>query len=157
MDDREFMGLALEEARQAAQEGEVPVGALIVRDGKVVCSAHNRVEALKLGTAHAELLAVNRASELLGMWRLDGCTLYVTKEPCAMCAGALLNARVPRLVFGCSDPKMGAAGGYVDVTCMPESLHKPEVISGVLEEECRELLKDFFRRRRACVARDKEL
>lgn len=147
-EDEKYMKLALEEARMAAEEGEVPVGAVIVHDGNVVASAHNHVERDLLGTSHAELLVINEASALLGMWRLDGCTLYVTKEPCAMCAGAMLNSRVPRLVFGCGDPKMGAAGGYVDVTRMPEALHCIDVTSGILEDECRAVLQDFFRNRR---------
>ncbi len=142
------MRIALEEAAVAASEGEVPVGAVIVRGGEVVAREHNRVEATKLGSAHAELLCIEAASRRLGYWRLDDCTLYVTKEPCPMCAGAMVNCRVGRLVFGCGDPRMGAAGGCIRITSLPGALHTVDVTSGVLEEECLELIRGFFRRRR---------
>ncbi len=142
------MKMALEEAETAARAGEVPVGCVIVRDGEVIVRAHNAVETSLQGTAHAELLAIQEASRILGMWRLDGCTLYVTKEPCAMCAGAMVNCRIPRLVFGCGDPKYGAAGGCVNVCNLPQALQKTQITSGVLEEDCAQILKTFFRNRR---------
>ncbi len=148
-DDFFFMGRALEMARKAAENGEVPIGAVLVRDGQIVASAFNQVEALRLGTAHAELAVLNEASRILGAWRLDDCTLYVTKEPCPMCAGAMVNCRLGRLVFGCGDPRTGAAGGYVDLTSMPSSIHSVRVTSGVLADECLELIQGFFQRRRA--------
>ena len=147
-EDEKFMRIALEEATVAAAEGEVPVGAVMVRDGVVVAGEHNRVEAEKVGSAHAELLCIETASRALGYWRLDDCTLYVTKEPCPMCAGALVNCRVGRLVFGCGDPRTGGAGGCVNITALPGALHTVEVTAGVLEDECLELIRAFFRRRR---------
>ncbi len=147
-EDERFMRIALEEAAVAAAEGEVPVGAVMVRGGAVVAREHNRVEAAKRGSAHAELLCIDAASRALGYWRLDDCTLYVTKEPCPMCAGALVNCRVGRLVFGCGDPRMGAAGGCICITSMPGALHAVEVTQGVLADECLEMIRGFFRRRR---------
>lgn len=151
-DDVLFMRAALDEAALAASAGEVPVGAVIVRDGVIVARAHNQVEGLALGTAHAEMLAIREASRVLGMWRLDGCSLYVTKEPCAMCAGAMVCCRVPRLIFGCPDPRAGAAGGSITVTSMPGALHTVQVTPGVLADECRESLRQFFQMRRASAA-----
>ncbi len=147
--DRLFMEAAMEEARLAFDEGEVPVGAVIVHEGTIVARDHNRVEAMKLGTAHAEMLVLRQAAEKLGFWRLDGCTLYVTKEPCPMCAGAMVNCRLPRLVFGCSDPAFGAAGTRLDVTAMPGYIHTVEVTSGILADRALELIRSFFRSRRA--------
>ena len=147
-EDELMMKMALEEAKIAAHAGEVPVGCVIVRNGEVIVRTHNAVEATLQGTAHAELLAIQEASRILGMWRLDDCTLYVTKEPCAMCAGAMVNCRVPRLVFGCGDPKYGAAGGCVNVCNLPQALQKIQITSGVLEEECSQILREFFRNRR---------
>ncbi len=146
-----FMREALAEARLAAQAGEIPVGAVVVLDGGIVARAHNLVENRRQGFAHAELLALEEASRALGMWRLDGCSLYVTKEPCAMCAGAMVNCRLPRLYFGCGDAKTGAAGGAVNVTAMPLGFHEVAVTGGILGEECLELLQEFFRRRRAAA------
>lgn len=148
VEDEHFMRLALEEAVKAASEGEVPVGAVMVRDGCVVASAHNLVEQTKRGTAHAELLCIDKASEQLGYWRLEDCVLYVTKEPCPMCAGGLVNCRVGRLVYGCGDSRMGAAGGSMDLTALPGALHAVQVTSGVLEAECRGVIQEFFQRRR---------
>ena len=148
MSHEEYMRLALEEARLAAEEGEVPIGAVIEKDGDVIARAHNRVEAEKQAIAHAEILAMQKASEIVGDWRLDGCTLYVTKEPCAMCAGAMVNCRISRLVFGCADTRLGAAGSTLAITNTPNALHSVDVITGVLEEECKAILQDFFRRRR---------
>jgi len=147
-EDEKFMRVALAEAAVAASEGEVPIGAVMVRDGVIVAREHNRVETAKLGSAHAELLCIEAASRSLGYWRLDDCTLYVTKEPCPMCAGAMVNCRVARLVFGCGDSRTGAAGGCINITSLPGALHAVDVTSGVLEDECLEQIREFFRRRR---------
>ena len=144
MTDVEFMGLALEQARLAGAMGEAPVGAVAVWDGEVVAAAHNRREADCCALAHAELLAIRAACERLGGWRLHRCTLYVTLEPCPMCAGAIINARVARLVFGAGDSKAGCFGSVADFAALPFN-HRPEVVSGVLGGECAELLRDFFR------------
>lgn len=146
--DVEFMELALAEARLAEEAGEVPVGAVIVRDGVLIAHANNRTMRDQDATAHAESLAIRAASAAVGSWRLDGCTLYVTLEPCAMCAGAIVLARVPRVVYGCPDPKAGAAGSVLDVLAEPRLNHRPEVAGGVLAQECAALLTDFFRDRR---------
>jgi len=146
--DEHYMAYALEEACLASSEGEVPVGAVVVFNGEIIARAHNMVEALKQGSAHAELLAINAASRALDAWRLDGCTLYVTKEPCPMCAGAMVCCRVPRLVFGSPDSRTGAAGGAFSITAMPNALHTVDVTSGILQEQCLAVIQDFFRRRR---------
>lgn len=144
-----YMRRALELAAMAAAEGEVPVGALIVREatGEILAEAYNRRESDKDPLAHAELLAIREASLRLGGWRLPGCTLVVTLEPCPMCAGGIIHSRIERVVFGASDPKGGACGSVVDLFALPFN-HKPEVISGVLEDECAAILRDFFRARR---------
>ena len=147
--DLEWMSLALDLGREAAERGDVPVGAVIVRDGERVSSAGNRREADLDPTAHAELLAIRSAAEAMGGWRLPGTTLYVTLEPCAMCAGAIVLARIPRVVFGASDPKAGAAGSLIDVLGEPGLNHRPEVEGGVLEVECGSVLTEFFASRRA--------
>jgi tRNA(adenine34) deaminase len=148
MDDRQAMERALALAREAAALGEVPVGAVAVKDGQVVGEAFNRREIDRDPLAHAELLALARAARSAGAWRLTGVTLYVTLEPCAMCAGALVQARVTRLVFGARDPKAGAVGSLYDLARDPRHNHRLEVTAGVLEEESGALLKDFFRRLR---------
>ena len=148
LDDADYMALALAEAREAAPRGEVPVGAVVVKDGRVLASAHNRRETSHDPTAHAELLALREAARRVGSWRLDGCTLYVTLEPCFMCAGAMVNARLPRLVFGASDPKAGAVGSLADVARDPRLNHRVDVLSGVLADECGSVLRDFFSSRR---------
>ncbi|MGK2956422.1 MAG: tRNA adenosine(34) deaminase TadA [Solirubrobacterales bacterium] len=142
------MALALEEARKAELHGDVPIGAVIVRGGDVIAAAGNQREQQKDSTAHAEMLAIRDASKALGGWRLPDTTLYVTLEPCAMCAGAIVLARIPRVVFGASDPKAGAAGSLLDVLAQPGLNHHPEVVGGVLENECAKLLRDFFAARR---------
>lgn len=145
-----WMARALELAQGAAERGEVPVGAVLVDgSGRLVAASGNQVEGRKDGTAHAELLVLQEASRVLGEWRLTDCTLYVTKEPCAMCAGAIVNSRVGTLVFGAPDPRMGAAGSALDVTGFPGMLHRPVVRAGVLEGECAQVLREFFRQRRA--------
>lgn len=147
------MSRALEVAREAGGRGEVPVGAVLVdSEGREVASAGNEVEARKDGTAHAELIVLQQGSARLGEWRLAGCTLYVTKEPCAMCAGAIVNCRVGLLVYGAPDPRMGAAGGALDITGFGGMLHRPKVLSGILADESLELLREFFRNRRGTQA-----
>jgi tRNA(adenine34) deaminase len=146
---RMWMDRALAEAKLALEHDDVPVGAVVVRDGAVLAAAHNRREVDRDPTAHAEVLAVREAARRLGSWRLDGCTLYVTLEPCTMCAGALVLARLPELVFAATDPKAGAVGSLYDVAREPRLNHRVEVVSGVLAEECGQLLKRFFGARRA--------
>jgi tRNA(adenine34) deaminase len=147
--DARMMGRALDAARRAGARGEAPVGAVLVRGGKVVASAGNRRERARDATAHAELLVLRAAGRRLGGWRLTGLTLYVTLEPCVMCAGALVLARISRLVFGAWDPKAGAAGSLFNIPTDPRLNHRLEVVPGVLENECSEVLKAFFRERRA--------
>jgi len=142
------MAAALEEARKAASAGEVPVGAVVFRDGAVVARAHNETVARRDPTAHAELLAVQQALSLLRTDRLNECTLYVTLEPCAQCAGAIVLAKVGRVVFGAYDPKAGMAGSVGDVLRHPALNHRAEVLGGVLADECGELLRGFFAERR---------
>jgi tRNA(adenine34) deaminase len=144
-----FMGQAVREARKAYAAGEVPVGAVVVREGKIISRAWNQVELLKDATAHAEMLALTGAQETLGDWRLEKCTLYVTKEPCPMCAGAIVHCRPERVVFGCPDPKAGAAGGWINLLeANPPLNHRCEVKAGVLGEECLFLIQSFFREAR---------
>ncbi len=141
----ELMRLALVEAALAREHGDVPIGALVVSaDGEVVAQAHNERELLADPTAHAEVLALRRAAEQLGSWRLEGCTLVVTLEPCTMCAGALVLARVDRLVYGALDDKAGAVGSLWDVVRDRRLNHRPEVVGGVLDAECAAVLRDFF-------------
>jgi tRNA(adenine34) deaminase len=145
--DEKFISKAIELAKIAASCGEVPVGAVLVQDDRVIAEAYNRREELGDATAHAEMLVIKEACALLGGWRLSGCTLYVTLEPCPMCAGAMVQARLDRLVFGTADPK-GAAGTLYDLVRDSRLNHRLEVKGGVLEEECAKLLQDFFRQRR---------
>ena len=149
MSHEELMRLALEEAGQAAREGEVPVGAVLARQGQVIARAHNLREQRNDPTAHAEILAIRRAASVLGDWRLSGCTLYVTLEPCPMCAGAILMARLSRLVFGASDPAQGCAGSVYRIPEDPAFSHFCPVDGGVLQEECAALISDFFFHARA--------
>ncbi len=143
----EFMRLAMDLAKAAAAEGEVPVGAVVVKDGKVVGTGRNRRETAKQAVAHAEIEAIAEACKTLGGWRLSGCDLYVTLEPCPMCAGAIINARIDTVYFGATDPKAGSCGSLTDLFQMPYN-HKPQCISGVCGEQCAALLTDFFRRLR---------
>lgn len=143
-----YLRQALAEARRAFEAGEVPVGAVVVFDDKVIGRGHNQREGLHDPTAHAEILAITAAANHLEDWRLTGCTLYVTKEPCAMCAGALVNARAERLVFGAWDEQAGSAGSLYQLCRDPRFNHQVEVTGGVLEEECRTLLQEFFQRKR---------
>jgi tRNA(adenine34) deaminase len=142
------MGLALEQARLAEAHGDVPIGAAILRGGELLAAAGNERERRHDPTAHAEILAIRAAAAALGGWRLPGTTLYVTLEPCAMCAGAIVLARIPTVVIGTADPKAGAAGSVLDVLAEPALNHRPEVIPGVREEECARLLREFFNARR---------
>jgi tRNA(adenine34) deaminase len=147
--DEVFMRRALELARRAASHEEVPIGAVLVRDGAILTEAANEVETRQDATAHAEMLAIGEAQALLKTWRLNGTTLYVTKEPCPMCAGALAHVRVDRIVFGVSDPKAGACGGAFHLFDLPGLNHRCEITSGVLREESLGVLQEFFRERRA--------
>ncbi len=141
------MRLALNEAEKAAEEGEIPVGALIVKDGKIVASAHNLRETAFDASAHAELLCIREAGKALGGWRLTGCTLYVTLEPCPMCAGAVINSRLDRVVFGAYDSRAGSFGSLIDLTLYPYN-HRPELTGGVLEAETKAVLREFFEKKR---------
>ena len=147
--DHYFMGEALRQAAKAYEAEEVPVGAVVVRNGRIIARAYNQVELLKDATAHAEMLVVTQAEEAVGDWRLTDCTLYVTKEPCPMCAGAIVHVRFARVVFGASDPKAGAAGSAMNLLQFPTLNHRCAITSGVREAECRALLQDFFANQRA--------
>jgi tRNA(adenine34) deaminase len=146
--DAGWIAAALGEGRIAARSTEVPVGAVVVREGRIVALASNRTLRDNDPTAHAEILAIRAAAAALGTWRLTGCTLYVTLEPCAMCAGAIVLARLDRVVFGAWDPKAGMAGSVGDLLRHPKLNHRPEVVGGVMAEECGALLKEFFAARR---------
>jgi tRNA(adenine34) deaminase len=146
--DQYFMREALRQAQKACEAGEVPVGAVVVDAGKIIGRAHNQVELLKDATAHAEMLALTQAEAAIGDWRLTECDLYVTKEPCAMCAGALVHTRVRRVIFGCTDPAAGAAGSVINLLQMPSLNHHCDITRSILERECAAILQDFFRKRR---------
>lgn len=148
MEDRKWMGEALAEAARAADIGEVPIGAVIVRDGAVIGRGHNLRETDKDPTLHAEIIAIREAARHLGGWRLMGCTLYVTIEPCPMCAGAVLMARIDRVVYGAADPKAGCAGTLYDLLSDERFNHRAEVTAGVRETECGAIIREFFRQRR---------
>jgi tRNA(adenine34) deaminase len=148
VEDVKFMRAALGEAARAMKEAEVPVGAVVVHEGRVLARAHNRSLHLHDPTAHAEVLALRRAARKLGNYRLPGCSLYATIEPCAMCAGAIVQARLRCVVFGTEDPKAGAGGSVLAILNHPQLNHRVEVRRGVLQEECASLLREFFRRRR---------
>ncbi len=145
--DEYFMREAIALAKEAAERDEVPVGAVIVKDGKIIAKASNTREESKCATHHAELLAIEECCRVLGGWRLPGVTLYVTMEPCAMCAGAIINARVPRVVYGAPDLRFGAFGSLINLAEVPLN-HKPEILGGVLGEECRKILSDYFKAKR---------
>jgi tRNA(adenine34) deaminase len=146
--DEYFMREALRQAQKAYAAEEVPVGAVVVREGEIIGRTHNQVELLKDATAHAEMLALTQAEEAVGDWRLTDCDLYVTKEPCPMCAGALVQTRIRRVIFGCPDLSAGAAGSLINLLQMPALNHRCEITSGVLQTECVAILQDFFRKRR---------
>jgi tRNA(adenine34) deaminase len=149
--DGHFMSEALRQAAKAYEAEEVPVGAVIVHEGRLIARAYNQVELLKDATAHAEMLAITQAENALGDWRLTGCTLYVTKEPCAMCAGAVVHARLKRVVYGAPDSRAGAAGSALNLLQFPTLNHQCEITAGVRLEECRNLLRSFFLERRAAA------
>jgi tRNA(adenine34) deaminase len=146
--DTFFMQQALRQAARARDADEVPIGAVIVREGGIIARACNQVETLKDATAHAEMLAITQAAEALGDWRLTDCDLYVTKEPCPMCAGAIVHARLRRVIFGCPDPKGGGAGGLFNILQHPVLNHRCEITGGVRLDECAGILKGFFREKR---------
>jgi tRNA(adenine34) deaminase len=146
--DEHFMREALRLAEKAARQDEVPIGAIVVREGRTIGRAYNQVELLKDATAHAEMLALTQAEAAVGDWRLIDCDLYVTKEPCAMCAGALVHTRIRRVIFGCADPVAGAAGSVINLLQMPGFNHRCDIASGVLQNECAAILQAFFRKRR---------
>jgi tRNA(adenine34) deaminase len=146
--DEYFMREALRMAQKAYDANEVPVGAVVVREGKIIARAYNQVELLKDATAHAEMLALTQAEAAVGDWRLIDCDLYVTKEPCAMCAGALVHTRVRRVIFGCADPSAGAAGSVMNLLQIPQWNHRCDIASAILQDECAAILQDFFRTKR---------
>ena len=142
--DEKYMKLAVKQAQKAYDLGEVPIGCVIVQNGKVIGRGYNRRNTDKNTLAHAEITAINKASKQVGDWRLEDCVLYVTLEPCQMCSGAIVQARIPKVVIGCMNPKAGCAGSILNVLQMPEFNHQVETVKGVLEEECSEMLKRFF-------------
>ena len=145
---------ALRLAAKAREADEVPVGAVVVRAGKIIGRAYNQIELLKDATAHAEMLALTQAEAAVGDWRLVDCDLYVTKEPCVMCAGALVHVRIRRVIFGCADPRSGGAGGIINLLQHPALNHHCQITSGVLQNECAAILQDFFRKKRALETGD---
>ena len=154
--DAYFMGEALRQARRAYKADEVPIGAVIAREGVIIARAFNQVETLKDATAHAEMLAITQAESALGDWRLNECDLYVTKEPCPMCAGAIVLARLRRVVFGCPDPKGGGAGGLFNILQNPALNHLCELTQGVKLDECRGILREFFLGKRQSPSKSDE-
>ena len=151
-----YMNGALKLAKKAYTLGEVPIGCVIVYEGKIIGRGYNRRKTDKNTLAHAEITAINKASKKMGDWRLEGCTLYVTLEPCQMCAGAIVQARIPTVYMGCMNPKAGCAGSILNILNMPEFNHQVEVFSGILEEECSEILKSFFKELRLRLKTEKE-
>lgn len=152
-----YMRMALKLARKALELGEVPIGCVIVYEGKVIGRGYNRRNTDKNTLAHAEITAINKASKKMGDWRLEGCTLYVTLEPCQMCAGAIIQARIPEVVMGCMNPKAGCGGSVLNILEMPQFNHQAAVTRGILEDECSEILKEFFIRLRIRNKQEKEL
>ena len=146
--DEYFMREALRMAKKAIEADEVPVGAVIVHAGKIIGRAYNQIELLKDATAHAEMVALTQAEAAMGDWRLTDCDLYVTKEPCAMCAGAMVHTRIRRVIFGCADPRAGAAGSVMNLLQLPSFNHQCDIASGVLQDDCTAILQDFFRHKR---------
>jgi tRNA(adenine34) deaminase len=147
-DDKHFMRIAIEQAGIAEESGDVPIGAVVVHEGQIIAKAYNQRRQLQDPTAHAEIIALTQAAAALESWRLNGCTIYVTLEPCPMCAGALVLSRMDRLVYGCDDPKAGACRSLYNIVTDERLNHRLEVTTGVLEEQCREQLQNFFARRR---------
>ena len=155
-EDERFMKKALHHAKRAAAIGEIPIGCVIVRDGKVIARGFNQRRSRKTTLAHAEMIAIDRASRKLGDWRLEGCTMYVTLEPCQMCSGALVQSRIDRVVIGTMNPKAGCAGSILNILQMPAFNHQVEITGGVLQEECSAVLQDFFRDLRIRVKEEKK-
>jgi len=155
-EDERFMKKALHQAKRAAAIGEIPIGCVIVRDGKVIARGFNQRRSRKTTLAHAEMIAIDRASRKLGDWRLEGCTMYVTLEPCQMCSGALVQSRIDRVVIGTMNPKAGCAGSILNILRMPEFNHQVEITGGVLQKECSAVLQDFFRDLRIRVKEEKK-
>ena len=143
MSDEKYMSIALDEAKKAFDEGEVPIGAIIVKNGEIISVAHNNREATNDATGHAETLAIRKACEVIGSWRLEDCDIYVTLEPCPMCMGAIINSRIKKVVYGAKDAKAGACESVVNLTSYPLN-HKPVVVSGIMRDECADILSDFF-------------
>ena len=144
-DDERFMKEAIRQARKAYAIGELPIGCVIVYEGRVIARGYNRRTIDKNTLAHAELLAIRKASRKLDDWRLEGCTMYVTLEPCQMCSGAIIQARIPKVVVGCMNPKAGCAGSILNLLDVPQFNHQAELVTGVLEEECSQMMKEFFK------------
>ncbi|MFG6113545.1 tRNA adenosine(34) deaminase TadA [Halobacillus sp. MO56] len=155
-EDQKWMQYAIQEAKKAAAVGEVPIGAVIVKDGDIIASGYNLRETSQLASSHAEFIAIERANNILGSWRLEECTLYVTLEPCPMCAGAILQARIPRVVFGAPDPKAGCTGTLMNLLQDERFNHQAEVVNGVEEETSGQLLSDFFKQLRKQKKKVKE-
>lgn len=155
--DEKYMKEAMKQAKKAYALGEVPIGCVIVHEGKIIGRGYNRRNTDKNTLAHAEITAINKASKVIGDWRLEECTLYVTLEPCQMCAGAIVQARIPKVVMACMNPKAGCAGSILNILDMPEFNHQVEVEKGVLEEDCSNMLKQFFIELRARNKKEKEL
>ena len=155
--DRYFMAEALRQAQRAYNATEVPVGAVIVQNGRIIARSHNQVETLTDATAHAEMLALTQAESVVDDWRLTDCDLYVTKEPCPMCAGAIVHCRIRRVIFGCGDPKGGAAGGFINLLQQPTLNHHSIITPGVMEEDSKQILKTFFHEARAAAKARKHL
>lgn len=149
MTDQEYMQLAMAEAEKAAEAGEIPIGAVLVYDNEIIAAAHNQRELSHDATAHAEILVIREACRKLQRWRLTGCSLYVTVEPCSMCSGAIINSRIDKVVYGCPDIKAGGAESIFNILTNGNLNHQVEVISGVCEEGCADIMKNFFKRRRA--------
>lgn len=146
--DEKYMRQAVKLAQKAEANGDVPIGCVIVYEDKVIARGYNRRNADRTTLAHAEILAIKKASKILGDWRLEGCTMYVTLEPCQMCAGAIVQARIPKVVIGCMNPKAGCAGSIINLLDIKQFNHQVEVVKGVLDEECSAMMKDFFARLR---------
>ena len=155
-EDERFMKKALHQARRAAAKGEIPIGCVIVSDGRIISRAFNERLSKHSTLAHAEISAIDKASRKLGDWRLEGCTMYVTLEPCQMCAGALVQSRIDRVVIGTMNPKAGCAGSILNLLQMPEFNHQVEITCGVLQEECSAILQDFFKDLRVRVKAEKQ-
>lgn len=155
-EDEKYMKEAIRQAKKAYALGEVPIGCVIVYDGKIIGRGYNRRNTDKSTLSHAEIIAIRKASKVIGDWRLEECTLYVTLEPCQMCAGAIVQARIPRVVMACMNPKAGCAGSILNILDMPQFNHQVEAVRGVMEEECAQMLRNFFKELRARNKAEKE-